>query len=359
MTIFSKTTIRIALCVATLSWLTATASAQIILQERCNVDYLSTSQAEARLNWMWHCAQFDSGISDQFIYNGLTEYIEYSPNPFWGQNAYTGYIYNQGINTTFTNSLYTFWGNTTEYDYEGRKKWQKSVSDKKPRPLYPTFGTAANISNSTQLFPNTNNPNDCILYYDKAATQPALTGSFYVNGWCESSCYTPEQELLFSDGYRAIGEAIQELLPTMITLAPDSTLGDVQFQETPVYSYTRELRDSEHVIFELKMASGGELRVTAEHPVLVSTGRMVTAASLHVGDKLIRESGGTDSIVDIDRTTHFGKVYNIKPATNDLVSNVLVAQGYLVGSARYQNDDVGYINRVILGRAIPRDVLPE
>jgi hypothetical protein len=39
------------------------------------------------------------------------------------------------------------------------------------------------------------------------------------------------------------------------------------------------------------------------------------------------------------------------------VANILIAQGYLVGSSRFQNDDVGYMNRILLLRAAP-DVMP-
>jgi hypothetical protein len=58
------------------------------------------------------------------------------------------------------------------------------------------------------------------------------------------------------------------------------------------------------------------------------------------------------------KTDYFGKVYNIKPVSRERVSNVLIAQGYLVGSARFQNDDVNYMNRALLFRAVPDVVMP-
>ena len=73
----------------------------------------------------------------------------------------------------------------------------------------------------------------------------------------------------------------------------------------------------------------------------------------------MKADGTLDPIVDIQKATFFGKVYNLAPVTTDRVSNILVAQGYLVGSVRFQNDEVGYLNRIILYRSIPADVLPQ
>jgi hypothetical protein len=35
-----------------------------------------------------------------------------------------------------------------------------------------------------------------------------------------------------------------------------------------------------------------------------------------------------------------------------------VAEGYLVGSSLFQNDEVGYINRIILNKSIPSNLIP-
>jgi hypothetical protein len=56
-------------------------------------------------------------------------------------------------------------------------------------------------------------------------------------------------------------------------------------------------------------------------------------------------------------TTEFTKVYNLKPTTTDLTSNILVAQGYLSGSVRYQNEYIKYLNRVLLRHNIPSSVI--
>jgi hypothetical protein len=180
-----------------------------------------------------------------------------------------------------------------------------------------------------------------------------------VVAYCEASCYAPDQKLLFSDGEANIVEAMKQGREDLMTLSPDATLDSPALQKNTVYSYTSEIRDAEHVIYEINTASGGQLRLTSEHPVINSEGRLVKAESLVEGDELLKADGTPDKVVSVQKTTHFGKVYNVKPVSRDPVSNILVAQGYLVGSARFQNDDVEYMNRVLLFRSVPEQVMPE
>ena len=165
--------------------------------------------------------------------------------------------------------------------------------------------------------------------------------------------------MLFPNGYEKIVDAMGEMRPEMMTLSSKSTLETMKLVSNEVYSYTRERIDNWHVIYEIKTASGGELRVTDKHPVIDGKGKVVEARSLKVGDELVKPDGQHDAIVSVDKTRHYGKVYNIRPVTRNRVSNILVAQGYLVGSSAYQNEDVDYMNRVILGRGIPKDVIPQ
>jgi hypothetical protein len=99
--------------------------------------------------------------------------------------------------------------------------------------------------------------------------------------------------------------------------------------------------------------------VTNEHPMVTGEGRLVQAQKLKVGEELLKADGTPDAIVSIEKTTHQGKVYNIKPESREQVANILIAQGYLVGSARFQNDDVDYMNRVLLFRGVPENVMPK
>lgn len=363
------------LAVAAAGVLQATpARATPILQVRCATDALDPATAKLRLEWARACgdrinvrdpispiAPAQAYLTGANSANGaipLWEYIE--TNDFWGRNSFSGDI--AAVNQMFTTSQWRIGPYTATTVAGGFQRWTEPDSFSLARPTYPTFGNNLDISTATQLFPPpTYNPADCTLYLDAAGTMPANTSvsGFYVNGYCTSSCYTPDQVVQFASGNEKIIDAMNSLRSGVTTVAPGSTLQSIRLATDDVFSYTRELRDSTHVIFEIRAASGGQLRVTDKHPVLEGSGRIVEAQSLKVGDKLIKPDGTRDRIVAVTKTHHFGKVYNLKPRSTNRVANLLIAQGYLVGSSRYQNEDVEYVNRIILGRGIPKDVVPQ
>jgi hypothetical protein len=187
---------------------------------------------------------------------------------------------------------------------------------------------------------------------------PTPSATFYINAYCESSCYAPAQRVLFPDGPTAIVDAHAAGKPHVMTVAPHSTLHEVSLQAQPTYSYTAEFRDTTHPMVELVMASGGKLLVTTDHPIINGEGRLVAAQEIKAGDELIKKDGTFDLVTKVRRTTHFGKVYNLRPDTSDRVSNILVAEDYLVGSSLFQNDEVGYMNRILLHKSIPVELIP-
>lgn len=348
--------------------LPAQVQAQPLLLGRCTVDNLSTSDAaKLRVEWARKCAlnqnvghpgaAFNTGLSATSG-GTLKDYLEsdLSRNPV-GEGSFTGSSFQ--VNNAAMFALYNAGPTSQALDTDGYLQWSRDSWRRKGRPLYPTFGTTPDIADgdNRQLFPHMDLAN-CRLYFDKESTQPAFT-AFYVNGYCESACYTAEQKIRFADGDLPIREAMEALREDLITLTPDSTFDVLQLQPNLTYSYTRELRDAEHTLTVITARSGGQLRLTLEHPVINGEGRIVQAQTLKVGDALVKADGTLDPIVDIQKAPFFGKVYNLAPVTTDRVSNILVAQGYLVGSVRFQNDEVGYLNRIILYRSIPADVLPQ
>ncbi|AKJ06035.1 intein [Archangium gephyra] len=347
------------------------AGAQPILTTRCTLDNRATNaEAEARVEWARKCGLLRNVGSPALTRNTglaaanggtLLEYDEadLAKNPT-GDGVYTGPDYSFHVNETYVFAIYLSGPTYQNNDAFGFKKWTRDSWRKKGRTLYPTFGTTPNLTDfgNKQLFPHPTNTSDCNLYTDQAGTAQSVSTTFHVNGYCEAACYTPEQELLFSDGNVRILDAVNARREDLITLAPGATLDNLELQQNRTYSYTVEARDALHDIFVITTRSGGQLRVTNEHPVINGEGRMVQAQTLKVGHELVKADGTPDEIVSIEKTTHFGKVYNIRPVSTDLVSNVLVAQGFLVGSVRFQNDEVGYINRVILYRGTPAELIP-
>lgn len=180
------------------------------------------------------------------------------------------------------------------------------------------------------------------------------------NEWvCQPGCYTPDQKILFSSkGDVPIAKALKHGFTDLVTLTPDATMDRLLFMDNRVRSYSSDIRDTLQDILIFTMASGGELKVTTQHPLVTETGTIKPALDFQPGEQLVRMDGTTDPIVSIKQISWFGSTFNVRPETTDFVSNVVVAQGYLNGSGRYQFEYLQELNRVILRETIPEDVLP-
>ena len=343
------------------------ARAQGETEARCGVDSLDPAQATARLEWARMCALTlntgtvpNSGDPDNWFttddYPDTPEYLD--NNNF--SRAFTGETEFYHVNEEHAKRLYQ--GGTytpvkeTSGPTAGFWKWQRPPTKLRARPLYPTFDSSTgSVLIATNLA-------ECKLYEKNLNTNVISTipwtGGFRVAAYCVSSCYAPDQNLRFSGGDVNVVVAMKARRDDLVTLTPGASLDDLSLQTSRVASYTTEIRDAENVIYKLTTASGGSLKVTNEHPMITSSGRLVQAQQLAVGNELLKADGTPDPIIGIEKTTYFGRVYNIKPVSTEPVANILIAQGYLVGSSRFQNDDVSYMNRILLLHQVPDEVMP-
>lgn len=81
------------------------------------------------------------------------------------------------------------------------------------------------------------------------------------------------------------------------------------------------------------------------HPILAGDGRIREANSFLIGDAFVAADGARDPILSIDKSRHFGQVYNVDTKTNSLKSKLVLAEGF------------GYMNRRLLRKQIPGDLL--
>jgi hypothetical protein len=347
----------------------AVALAEPTQEWRCATDSLDPTAALQRLEWARKCGltlntngtpfsttHAFAGDAQQNPTGFAKEYREIDTN-----HAYTGNFNHYEVNFYYGYARYEttpvyMMGQETLGPTAGYWKWTGYAQ--RPRPTYPSFESTPNAGGGVQLFPHPQLA-DCNLYTDHAGSAAAKWNDVrYVIAYCESSCYTPDQSVRFSTGDVNIVEAMKAKRDDVVTLAPDATFDKLSTQTSRVYSYTTEIRDAEHVIYKLTTMSGGKLSVTNEHPMVIGNGSLVQAQKLKIGDELVKADGSLDAVARIEKTSYFGKVYNIKPTSRELVANILIAQGYLVGSARFQNDYVDYMNRVLLFRAVPDHVMP-
>ena len=222
-------------------------------------------------------------------------------------------------------------------------EWLKfSNGEPKERPQYPLWRSAqqpdwkAPISDSASGW----KPNDG-----------------QIRAVCRSSCYKPTVKLLYDGGYIPIGEATGARLLGIVTLAEGATLEQPTLELGRVSRYTMEASDTHHELVVIETRGGGRLVVTGNHPLVDGEGYMREASTLAVGKHLARADGSKDEIVRIGIESFFGKVYNVTPQGESLESQIVVAEGFLSGSAWYQNDGADYLNRDIFRLNLPDEVV--
>jgi len=266
----------------------------------------------------------------------------------WAQSAYSYWAYGAG---NIPNAR-RFWLTSFNADVE-------NYATQFDTDLYPVYATG---TGDIWVGPGPNNA----TWHATTATGIATLGftnllelpaGISVAALCEAGCYSPEQEIRMGDKLVSVAEAQASSERTLTTLTPDATFDSLKFMANQVGRWTVDIAPARQPILTLRMKSGGSLRVTNEHPLVTSDGVMKQAQDLIVGESLVRDNGKRDPIVSIAKADEFTKVYNLRPATTDLTSNILVAQGYLSGSAAYQNEYVKYLNRVLLRTKIPSSVI--
>jgi hypothetical protein len=125
-------------------------------------------------------------------------------------------------------------------------------------------------------------------------------------------------------------------------------LESLKFEVSNINKYVRSIRDEKETLLQFKMRSGGHILVTENHPLVNGSGRMRDAREFKRGESLLTSEGKADRIVSIQKKDYFGKVYQVEPRSLDAKRNVYVAEGYLNGSANWQNETITDLNRLIL-----------
>ncbi len=194
----------------------------------------------------------------------------------------------------------------------------------------------------------------------KAPTDPKascqIPSTVYIAGVCVSSCSTPEQQILvdvegqmkympFIDAYLAKIERVK-------TLGDKSSLSTQKVKSLKVDSWVTEIEDAQHEILVFKMKSGGQLKVTSNHPILSPEGKMKLAIDYKVGESLVKLGGQLDPIISIEKVPYFGKVYNLFVKSNAPKQNIVVIGGYLNGTAFYQNEGADWVNRSLFRESL-------
>lgn len=227
------------------------------------------------------------------------------------------------------------------------------------RALYPTFmnrdGRNSQGQKCEQPWIAPTNPN-------APCTVPSTV---YVAAVCVSSCATPDQQILAQKdandaaAYTTFANAWQEKFAWVATLQSKSAMSSKDFQKTHVDQWISELLEAEHNILEFRMKSGGQIKVTLNHPLIGGDAMMHEASEFKVGDSLVLVGGVRDEIVSITPSVYFGRVYNVFVKSADIHHNIVVTNGYLNGTGMFQNEGMKHLNKAIFRDKLIEGVFEE
>ncbi len=224
------------------------------------------------------------------------------------------------------------------------------------RVLYPTF---MNREGQNSKGAKCEKPWIAPVHRDAPCVVPATV---YIAAVCVSSCATPEQQILAQSraneqlAYVPFVQAWQEKFAFVATMQSKSSMSSKRMQKTAVDQWVTEVVDSTHEILEFRMKSGGHLRLTPNHPLLDGSAFMRNARDFKVGDHVVQLGGVRDEIISITSTDYFGKVYNVFVKSADIHKNIVVINGYLNGSALFQNEGAKSMNTQIFRQSLIRGV---
>jgi hypothetical protein len=279
---------------------------------RCSHDSLNNTEAKARLAWMQKCQNEVPAIKEF-----LSSYEDFQ-----------------------------IYSNSKDKKNPGTVGADPKLAS--GRMLYPTFMDRATSPEKKWLAPKTAN----------ASCNVPKTA--YVAAVCVSSCATPEQEILVQAKanmklrYTPFIEALEQNHQFVATLQSQSSMSAKTVVKTKVDTWVTELVDTEHDIIKFTMASGRTLKLTPNHPLVSDDGTMKLASDFTIGDNLVALGGTTDQIVSLEQQKHFGKVYNLFVKSNDLHRNIVVTNGYLNGTAFFQNEGAKNLNRSLFRKKLIR-----
>jgi hypothetical protein len=252
----------------------------------------------------------------------------------------------------------------------GRYNWMKKCQDQVPlikefltdfdkvqakEDLHGTVGLHTITSSLAMLYPtfmnHATNPEKPWIAPTKESASCAIPSTVYIAAVCVSSCATPEQEILVEVEknkqmkYTTFIDALTRNYGKVATLASADSMSSTKIRRTTVQQWVTELLDTDHVIIEFRMKSGRMLKLTPNHPLLAADGAMKQAGDFKVGDSLVQLGGQLDEILSADQVNYFGKVYNLFVQSTDLYKNVVITNGYLNGTAYFQNAGTQDLNR--------------
>lgn len=167
-------------------------------------------------------------------------------------------------------------------------------------------------------------------------------------------CYADNQRVMFEGTYHPIADAALKRKPKTVTsLSPSWNLGDetVRYAEQPIESYT--VGDNFDSLVRVGTENGFVVDVTSNHPFVDEYGQVIRADQIKPKETRLMTEQGPSVVTTYRDITYRGQVWNVEPKSLEKRANILFAEGFLMGSVRYQNEWAEDMSRRLLRDFIP------
>lgn len=170
--------------------------------------------------------------------------------------------------------------------------------------------------------------------------------------WCSCGCFDPRTRVFVED---RMGKSFWERIDTVVqnkeafklwSLTEDSSFQPLQTQSLAIRKTTSG-PEADPLIY-IHTEDGHELGVTQDHAVLCSTGEMLRAKSLQIGQSLVTSDGAFTKIARLEHKTIQDDVVNVLTDSEALKSHIILAEGLAVGDLAWQNSLESELNSIVI-----------
>lgn len=178
-----------------------------------------------------------------------------------------------------------------------------------------------------------------------------LNGKKFLS-WCSCSCFSSSTRLLMraneysNASLEQFAQDPDKMGAYQFATLREGSLANIAFDWLSVGMWSSGSEEKPLVVIHTE--DGKSLAVTGGHAILLSTGQMVFAESLSVGQKLVTQEGISVEITRLESLVTDQDVFNVLTNGDSLFSHLIIAEGLVVGDLAWENSLYSEMGRILV-----------
>ena len=175
----------------------------------------------------------------------------------------------------------------------------------------------------------------------------------FLDGWCPCGCFHPDTLITVYDTkkeklkIKTAKKVIEEQNNThLVHVGKNSSINNLSYKKSKIRLSTSGKEEKEMLV--IKTQNYPPLILTEKHPVVISSGEMITAKNLKTTHLLLNTKGEKIKILDISKKKYNVDVVNFSTERNHPLEHIIVANGLLTGDQYWQASLEDQLNRVVI-----------